>query len=165
MNFDGQHEDEEVLFYFRQHPVVMRKQLLIFLVLLTVGFVPWSFFPFNTATQIGLLVAVVTGLAVLFYRWISWYYSLYIVTGERFIQDARHGLFDRQVMEIDLVKIQSVNYEVPGFQATLYKYGTIVVQTFVGDMVIEKVYNPGEIHQRLTKILRDYETEQPIEEA
>ena len=96
------------------------------------------------------------GLLIFFYFWISWYYSLYIVTNVRIIQDIQKGFFAKQVVEIDHDKVQNVNYEVEGFQATIFKFGTLVIQTYVGDMVIEYVHNPTDTQRELSSILRDY---------
>lgn len=164
MNFKGQHEGENVLFYFRQHPVVMRKYLLASLLLLTITMLPWSLFPLNRFAQYAALGGFIAAILLMLYRWSWWYYSLNIVTDQRILQDIRKGFFNRQVIEIDLNKVQSVNYEVPGLQATIFKFGTIVVQTFVGDMVIEKVHRPAETHGQLTEILREYESEIPFVE-
>jgi len=159
MNFDGQHDDETVLFFFRQHPVVLRKPLIAFLAILVIGMTPFSFNPINGWFQLGVLAGLIVGLLVFMYFWISWYFSVYIVTDQRIIQDTQNGLFGKQVVQVDLSKIQNINYEVPGFQASIFKFGTIVVQTFVGDLVIEKVHHPADIQKQITQILNELENE------
>jgi len=167
MQFEGQHDDEEVLFYFRQHPVVLRRSLLVWLGVTLVGMLLATAVIEFTPERIrlALLLAAggfVIGLSWLLYKGVVWYFSMYIVTNQRIIQDQKQGLFKRQVIEIDLEKIQSVNYEIPGIQAAMFKFGTIVVQTFVGDLVIDFVHKPAEIHNQLTTILRDYSGFEPI---
>jgi len=161
MQFEGQHEGEDVLFYFRQHPVVLRRSLIVWLGLTLVGMLLAlaiiQFWPVEY--KLGYWAAMIgfgVGLLWLVYRGVVWYFSMYIVTDQRIIQDQKQGLFKRQVIEIDLDKIQSVNYEIPGFQAAMFKFGTIVVQTFVGDLVVEFVHKPTAIHNQLTTILREY---------
>jgi hypothetical protein len=160
MEFEGQHEGEEVLFFFRQHPIILRKPLILLLIVWTTTLMPFSFFPLNKWTQIIAGAGFLIGIIVFVYYWVSWYYSLYIVTDLRIIQDQKGGLFSRQVVELDLDKVQNINYEINGISASLFQFGTIVIQTFVGDLVIEKVHHPGKIHQKLTSILRDYEAEE-----
>lgn len=157
MNFDGQHDDETVLFFFRQHPVVLRRPLIAFLSLLVLGMVPFSIDPLNGWFQLGVLVGFIVGVLVFFYYWIKWHFSVYIVTDQRIIQELQKGMFGKQVVQVDLSKIQNVNYDIPGFQATIFKFGTIVVQTFVGDLVIDKVHKPADIQQKLTHILNELE--------
>ena len=38
--FRGQYDDEEVLFMFRKHPVVMRKGLILFMLAILLGTIP-----------------------------------------------------------------------------------------------------------------------------
>lgn len=166
MQFEGQHDDEEVLFYFRQHPVVLRRSLIVWLSATLAGMLAaWSVITVDPARlKLGLLAAAagfIVGLLWLLYKAAIWYFSMYIVTDQRIIQDQKQGLFKRQVIEIDLEKIQSVNYEIPGMQAALFKFGTIIVQTFVGDLVVDFVHRPANIHNQLTTILRSYSDFEP----
>ncbi len=48
-----------------------------------------------------------------------------------------------------------VNYEVGGLQETMLGYGTIMMQTFVGDLIIHDVQHPAKIQKKLLTILRD----------
>src|SRR6202044_346122 len=96
-------EGERVRFIFRQHPLVMRKALIFGLLAVLVGVVPLDF-PYvyssdaltATFTRIALFVPVIVILAWA-YRWIGWYYTVYIVTDARIIEIKQKGLFDRQV--------------------------------------------------------------------
>lgn len=54
-----------------------------------------------------------------------------------------------------LNQIQMVNYEVSGLQETLLGFGTIVMQTYVGDLVIHEVHHPPAIQKKLLEILRE----------
>ena len=152
--FEGQHDDEELLMLFRRHPIVMRKGFMIMLVLVVVGLVPALIFP----TRIGYLWFGLLGLGlggiVLFYDWIGWYYSVFIVSNQRLIQVTHKGLFNSSLVDVGLDKIQNINFEVGGFQQTIFGFGTIVVQTYVGDLVMEKIYHPEKIQKRLIKVIK-----------
>jgi len=54
-----------------------------------------------------------------------------------------------------LGQIQMVNYQIAGLQETLMGFGTIMMQTFVGDLVIHDVHHPGRIQKKILQILRD----------
>jgi hypothetical protein len=77
------------------------------------------------------------------------------VTDQRFIQIAQKGFFHRSVADLGLSQIQSVNYEVAGLQETLLGFGTIKMQTYVGDLVIHDVHKPAKIQKQILSILRD----------
>ena len=73
---------------------------------------------------------------------------------QRFIQITQKGLFHRAVADLALAQVQSVNYEVSGLQETLLGFGTIKMQTYVGDLTIHDVHHPAKIQKRLLSILR-----------
>src|SRR5690606_13448331 len=87
--------------------------------------------------------------------WITWYYSIFIVTDQRLIQITQKGLWHRSVVDIGLPQIQMVNYQVSGLEQTLLGFGTIMMQTFVGDLVIHDVHHPAQIQKKILAILRD----------
>jgi hypothetical protein len=64
-------------------------------------------------------------------------------------------LFHRAVADLTLPQIQSVNYEVSGLEETLLGFGTIKMQTYVGDLVIHDVHHPARIQKKLLSILRE----------
>lgn len=155
--FADQFDDEEVLYVFRKHPVVMRKGLVLSLLGPLVGILPAAVKPTLGFGWFfgGLFGGILLGFILLFPSWISWYYSVFIVTDQRFIQISQKGLFHRSVVDIGLSQIQMVNYEVAGLQQTLLAFGTIMMQTYMGDLVIHEVHKPARIQKRLLKILRD----------
>ncbi len=88
--------------------------------------------------------------------WIAWHFSVYIVTDQRLIQIKQKGFFHRSVVDMGLRQIQMVNYEVAGLNETLLGYGTIMMQTLVGDLIIHEVHHPADIAKKIQVILRDH---------
>lgn len=153
-SFEGQFDDETVSFVFRRHPIVLRKSLLAFLVILTVSMVPFLIFPTNTQLLYIILAGFVIGLLIMMYAWMGWYFSIYIVTDQRLVQITQKGFFRRNLVELSFDKIQNVNYEIGGLQASLFRFGTIVIQTFVGDLILEPIHHPVEIHRKLSHSIK-----------
>jgi hypothetical protein len=160
--FPDQFDDEEVLYVFRKHPIVMRRGLIwgslgllvgpLYTLILTYAHSSnppsMNFFYLSFLASLGLA-------ALLFFpSWMSWYYSVFIVTDQRFIQITQRGFWHRSVVDMALGQIQMVNYEVSGLQETLLGFGTIMMQTFVGDLVIHYIHHPAKIQKRLLEILR-----------
>ena len=152
--FADQFADEEVLFVFRKHPIVMRRGLVIGMLAILLGTVPSLFKPEYSVYLIGLACGMVLGFLVFLPSWIAWHFSVFIVTDQRLIQITQKGLFHRSVVDMGLSQIQMINYEVAGIQETLLGYGTIMMQTFVGDLVIHEVHHPASIQKKLLEILR-----------
>lgn len=153
--FDAQFDDEEVLYVFRKHPVVMRKGLILGLLAILLGTVPALFKPETSVFLGGLGIGLAAGFILVLPGWISWHYSVFIVTNQRLIQITQKGLFHRSVVDMRLNQIQMVNYQIAGLQETLLGFGTIMMQTFVGDLIIHDVHRPAQIQQKVLEILRD----------
>lgn len=153
--FEDQFDDEEVLFVFRKHPVVMRKGLIFSMLAILAGTIPSLIKPEISYFFIGLAVGFAVGLIIFMPYWIAWYYSVYIVTDKRLIQISRKGLFSKSVVDLSLNQIQSMNYQVNGLQETLLKFGTIVIQTYIGDLVIHDVHHPEKVQKTIAQILRE----------
>lgn len=153
--FEDQFDDEEVLFVFRKHPVVMRKGLIYASVAILLGMIPALIKPEMSYFFGGLAAGLVLALIVFMPAWIAWYYSIFIVTDQRLIQITRKGLFHKTVVDMNLTQIQSMNYQISGIQETLLKFGTIMVQTYMGDLVIHDVHHPEKVQKTIANILRE----------
>lgn len=154
--FKDQFDDEDVKVVFRKHPVVMRKGLIIACFGPLLGVVPSFIKPelgfgiFFGGLGAGFLLAVLIMLPY----WASWYFSVYIMTNQRFIQQSR-SLFSTSVVDISLEQVQMINYQIAGLQETLLGFGTIIVQTYVGELVIHDVHHPAKIQKKLIHELRE----------
>jgi uncharacterized membrane protein YdbT with pleckstrin-like domain len=162
--FDGQHEDEEIIHVFRHHPIVMRKGLIGFLIFIVVGFLPVTIYPENLNLLWLVLAGFVLGALYMFYAWISWYYSIYIITDQRFVQISQKGLFHRTIVDLGLDKVQNINSQIAGLQQTLLSFGTIIIQTYVGDLVLENIHHPQDIQTKLIKVIKKHGYNTPEEE-
>lgn len=161
--FEDQLDDENVLFVFRRHPIVMRKGLVFGMAAWLVGPIYTLILTYTNETSppsmgfffASLVLSMLLGLFILAPSYIGWYFSVFIVTDQRFMQITQKGLFHRAVADLGLTQIQSVNYEVAGLQETLLGFGTIKMQTYVGDLIIHELHHPAKIQKKLVGILRD----------
>lgn len=153
--FDTQHEDEEVLMVFHRHPVVMRKGLIALLVGLMLGMIPSLIWPADLSNLWYAPVGMAVGGIYFFYTWIGWYYSVFILSDQRLIQISQTGFFNRSVVDIGLDKIQNINFQISGIQETLLGFGTILVQTFVGDLVMDHIHHPAKVQEHMVKIIKE----------
>lgn len=147
--FDGQRDGEELLFVFRRHIIAMRKGFYGLLIPMAVGAVPFLIWQDNLNLFWFFVVGFVVGLLLFAYHFIIWFFTYYIVTDERIRQITQRGFFGKDVVELRLSKIQNISYNVPGFFGEIFKFGTIVIQTFVGDLVIRNVEYPDRIYNKL----------------
>jgi hypothetical protein len=165
--FKGQYDNEEVLYVFRKHPVVMRKGLILFMVAILLGTIPSFIKPEFSYLYGGLAAGFVLGIIVMFPSWIYWYFTVYIMTDQRFIQQVQRGFFKKSYSDIALKHVQSLNYEIYGVQETLLGYGSLMIQTYLGDIIIHDVHHPEKITNSLFEILREHGAviDDPVGEA
>jgi len=148
-DFDGQREGEELLFVFHRHLIAMRKGFWLFLIPFALSALPVFVWPSTLEVYWSPVIGFGIGLLLFLYHFLMWYYTVYIVTDQRLRQVTQRGFFGRDVVELSLSKIQSISYNIPGFSGEVLGFGTIVVQTYVGDLVINKVQHPDKIYNKL----------------
>ncbi len=164
--FKEQFDDEEVRLVFRKHPIVMRRGLILASVGLLAGMIPALIKPQYSYFFGGLAGGFLLAIALIFPWWVRWYFSVYIMTDRRFIQQTR-SLLQVNVVDIGLEQIQMINYQITGLEETILRFGTIIVQTYVGDLVIHDVHHPEKVQQKMVHVLRDlgiHHTQRPVNE-
>jgi uncharacterized membrane protein YesL len=172
-HFKEQFEEEETLLVFRKHPIVMRKGLIFASFAMLVGplytliltYVDKNNPPTIAFFGFSLIASLILAMIIMFPWWVSWYFSVYIMTNKRFIQQTR-SLLQVNVVDIGLDQIQMINYQIAGLEETLLRFGTIVVQTYVGDLVIKQVHHPEKVQNKMVHILRDlgiHHTARPLQ--
>src|SRR5438445_12846286 len=85
--FADQFDDEEVLYVFRKHPIVMRKGLVLGMLGPLIGIIPAAVKPdlgFGFFFG-GLAAGILLGLLLFAPSWIGWHFSVFIITDQRFI--------------------------------------------------------------------------------
>jgi hypothetical protein len=153
-HFKEQFDDEEVQLVFRKHPVVMRKGLILASFALLVGVLPALVKPLYAVFFGGLLGGMLLAMALMFPYWVKWYFSVYIMTSHRFIQQTR-SMLQVNVVDISLEQIQMINYQIVGLEETMLGFGTIIVQTYAGDLVIHDVHHPAKVQKKMVHTLRE----------
>lgn len=153
--FEGQREGEELLFVFRRHIIAMRKGFYLLLIPFAISSVPPLIWQSNLELFLLPIIGLAVGLILFFYYFIMWYFTVYIVTSERIRQVTQRGFFGKDVVELRLAKVQNISYNIPGFTGEIFRFGTIVIQTYVGDLVIRMVEDPSKIYNKLQDAVSD----------
>ena len=155
MIFDGQREGEEVQFVFRRHFLTARSGVIFLILMIMIGVGLTLLWPNNMMIFETFLALILVGVLGFLYSYMLWYFSVYIVTNQRIRQISQRGLFKKSVVDLGLDKIQSISYGVNGIRAGLMGYGTIVIQTAVGDLVISMVKNSEKIYNDLQNLINE----------
>ena len=155
MIFDGQREGEEVQFVFRRHFLTAKSGVIFLILMIMIGVGLTLLWPNNMMIFEVFLALILVGVLGFLYSYMLWYFSIYIVTNQRIRQISQRGLFKKSVVDLGLDKIQSISYGVNGIRAGLMGYGTIVIQTAVGDLVISMVKKSEKIYNDLQNLINE----------
>jgi hypothetical protein len=147
--FDGQRDSEEYLFMFRRHIIAMRKGFYGLLIPFAITAIPPLIWQDKLELFILPLVGLAIGLIIFAYHFMIWHFTIYIVSSERLRQVTQRGFFGKDVVELRLSKVQNISYNIPGFSGEVFGFGTLVIQTYVGDLVIGHVEHPDKIYNKL----------------
>ena len=157
--FPGQKNKEKLVTILRKHPIVLMKKvikfLLVFFLSIVLFLVANSYLSsYGNIINIVALALLIISLSYAFFVWMTWFYDLYILTEERVIEIDQKSLFDREVKEIGLDKVQDVTYNISGFLSTIFDVGTVKVHSASG-LTIEMcaVSKPGTVREILIRLL------------
>jgi hypothetical protein len=149
LEFSGQHADEKLLFVFHRHIIAMRKGFYGLLLPFAVLSIPFLIWQSNVQLLWLPLIGFGIGCFLFFYHWVIWHFTFFIVTNQRIRQSSQSGFFGKTVIDLNLDRVQNISYNIPGFTGEFLGYGTIVLQTIVGDMIIDKVSHCERIYNQL----------------
>ena len=163
-SFEGQREGEEVVLVFRRHVIALRKGFYSILIPFLIASLPTLIFPGDFLYLYIALGGLVLGLILFFYHWIGWYFTVFILTDQRLRQTSQKGIFGKSVIDLPVTKIQNISYTVPGLSGELFKFGTIVIQTYVGDLILDRIDHPARVYNKLQDVTAlKGQGEQPME--
>ena len=150
MDFEGQRNGEKVVYIFRRHIVTALKGVFFCIIMVGLGFLPVLMWPGDSRMYWVWGVFGVVGLLGIGYSYILWYFSFYMLTNQRLRQTRQKGIFKKSVVDLDLDNIMSASYGQHGIFATMFDYGTILVQTSAGDLVLSMVSKPETVYNKLS---------------
>ena len=142
-------------FVFRRHFLTAKSGVIFLILMIMIGVGLTLLWPNNMMIFETFLALILVGVLGFLYSYMLWYFSIYIVTNQRIRQISQRGLFKKSVVDLGLDKIQSISYGVSGIRAGLMGYGTIVIQTAVGDLVISMVRNSEKIYNDLQNLINE----------
>lgn len=157
------HGDEIVIAVVRQFVIALRRPILFGGTMLVLVMLPWALannFATGLVEETAGIMWLGFGLAFLygFWHWVGWYYSVYVLTNKSLTIITQKGFFNRKVSDMELHNIQSVNYHIDGFNASLFGYGNVLVQTLsgAGDMELKYVHKPAVLAKQIIDAVHEY---------
>ena len=151
----GLKDDESLLAVVRAAPVT-----LILPGILIIALVLAPFFFLVPLLRLELLGKILIGLSEflgLFFGargFVKWRMTILAATERRVIVVRQGGFFDRHVVELPYSRIQEVAYRVSGMGATIFRYGTLLIESAGSDepLAMERVPHPARIQDLITEL-------------
>lgn len=147
-------KDEQYLYTFRRHPIVLLPAIIILLVFAALPFFIIPYIPANiilpiagdpanlfTFLYIAWLTLLWLALSIVF---IDHWLDMWIITDKRLLDFEQLGLFNRETAVLRIEQIQDISIEVKGVIPTFLNYGDIHVQTAGAnkEFVLHNINNP-----------------------
>lgn len=151
--------EEEVLMVVHQSLIPLwPKFLLSFVWLVLPFFLLYPLFQLKTPGIILFLVLLASGLYYAARTFLMWHRSVFVVTDRRLIDVDRRGLFVRVVSEAPYRQVQDVSYSINGLWATIFRYGTLVVEISSNGVNLEvfNVYKPSAVHDLIHDLREEH---------
>lgn len=159
--FIGQREGEQVELILFKHWFFLVWPILKAILIMAVSFViPIWLHGFTWIFSYAVTALLYYGwiafwFLYMFYEYLNWYKDRYIITNERIVNIDQRGLFSRKVSEIELGKIQNLTHSVTGLFATMFDFGTVVVQSAgVSDLRLEQIADPAGVQEEITHLVK-----------
>lgn len=138
-HFAGQKTNEQIILMVRRHWFNILEQFFLVFLMLALLIGSWLvlpiFFPAVMTSPLSVLFDFLRNLfgmflwITFFIIWVDYYFDVWIITNKRVVNIEQKGLFNRQVSELDLIRIQDVTTEVTGVIPTILNYGDVFIQT------------------------------------
>lgn len=139
VSFDEQDEGEDIILLLRAHIVTLVPDLLEVIVLFILPFVA---VPIGTAIGFDLRATFSGGqmallllswylflFGLIFYKFIFWYFNVYLLTNERVVDFDFKGIVDQKTSYAYLRQVQDVSPSVVGFFGTFFHFGNVFIET------------------------------------
>ena len=169
-NIPNRQKDEKLILFLRRHPIILVGKWLLYLLLATIPILLYFFlsytYPQILESKISypflFLLASVYYLYVLlflFNAYIDYQLDVWIVTNQRIINIEQKGLFNREIAEHSLERIQDVSGLQKGIFETFFSYGDVHVQTAgeIQRFIFRQVDNPFEVVRVINGLIQKKE--------
>lgn len=163
-------KDEKLILFLRRHPIALAGRWGLLIILLIVPAVVYAYIYYNLpavlTTQASyaflmLLASIYFLFMMLFFlnTFIDYFLDVWIVTDQRIINIEQRGMFNREIAEHDLGKIQDVSGMQKGFWQTFFSYGDVHVQTAgeIQRFIFRQVDNPFDVVRVINALMEKHE--------
>jgi hypothetical protein len=127
--FQGQHSNEDVVLFSRQHPLILLRPFLASATIFLVPMLAFVVITSNAILSYLFILCLIAGLFMGWAAWHAWYNSILLLTTERVVFLSQRSMVNREFVECNLQAVLQVSHEVKGLFSTMFGFGTIAIRT------------------------------------
>ena len=137
--YDGEDNDEKILYIFRQSFITNLDWMFVAAVLLITPVVANSILVLSKSPIDQLLSPFFTFVLNVFWylftigfileNFLLWFYNVYIITNKKIVDIDFVGLLYKNISEASILSIEDVTSKVSGATRVIFNYGSVYVQT------------------------------------
>lgn len=172
LNFEGREEGEKVILFLRPHAIILVPGFILafFLLLVPLFLGPLLIFlgiDFSFLTPGQRILAIVFWYVLVasfaYYKFLFWYFNIYILTNERVIDFDFRGILHKEIALATLSHLEDVSPKTIGFFGTFFNFGNVHIQTAGEKTEFEfhHVARPEKVAARILEEARIEEGEAP----
>ncbi|MFZ2199390.1 MAG: PH domain-containing protein [Microgenomates group bacterium] len=144
--FETQDDQEQVILFLRQHPIVNLKWIIIVALMISLPSI-FSFFPPYAGLPVNYQFVITAGWYMFVFgyalaKFMGWFFNIYILTDERVVDVDFQNIFFRRISTAKIEEIQDVNIQSSGAFETFFGYGSLFIQTAAEVSQFEFLYVP-----------------------
>lgn len=146
-------DDERLLSVVRASFVtIIAPAIVVAMLLLAPLFFMTPLLRLETLGYIAIGVLLFLGLFIGSRGFVKWWFSLLAVTEKRLIIIRQKGFFEREVVELPFSRVHEVSYRVKGVFATMFGYGTVMIESAGSDepICMDCVHRPAHLQDLMT---------------
>ncbi|MBU2566064.1 PH domain-containing protein [Patescibacteria group bacterium] len=151
-------EDETIQAFIRRHLATLFPTLGLAMFLIVMPF--FFLFPLFSLGVAGVLifgVIVIIGILIAIRAFILWEADVMVITNLRVVDVDQNGLLSRHVTEASLSAIQDVSWKRQGMWQTVFRMGSVSIQTAGTTATIEaeRIPKPQKVHELINDLRQD----------
>lgn len=157
LTFRGIRNNEKVILVVKNHPWTLMPIVYGWLLLAVVVYLVGYFFGVTTVFGWTLAIGLILTILYSVRRYYLWFVSNYVLTNQRIIRVSQSSVFNREISEIEINRIQEMSTEIKGPIKVLLNFGTVRIQTAsntIGRTDLENVADPYDLQQQILRTHR-----------
>lgn len=158
IDFLDREPNEEVVLLVRRHPFTNTGWILV-TILMVLAPAAFNFFPIISFMPanfqlVAILIWYLLAMAIFIQGFLSWFFSVNIVTNKRVVDVDFVNLIYRKITDAEIGNIEDVTVQMGSVIRTLFDYGDVLIQTAaeIPEVEFEGVPHPDQIDKILSDL-------------